>query len=61
VTELQDTLVRWTAAKGIGRITNRLPKELGDEVVQSVLQLFSVGEGDSAWHGGCFALAELAR
>jgi tubulin-specific chaperone D len=45
--------VRWSAAKGIGRITNRLPKALGDDVVGSLLECFSVGEGDSAWHGGC--------
>lgn len=57
----KDTVVRWAAAKGIGRITGRLPKELGDEVVASVLECFSIGEGDGAWHGGCLALAELAR
>lgn len=27
----------------------------------SVLELFSPTEGDGAWHGGCLALAELAR
>ena len=58
---MKDTVVRWCAAKGIGRITNRLPKALGDEVVESLLQLFAVGEGDCAWHGGCLAFAELAR
>ena len=26
-----------------------------------VLDLFDVSEGDSAWHGGCLALAELSR
>eukprot|EP01114_Cavostelium_apophysatum_P022917 TRINITY_DN8458_c0_g1_i1.p1 TRINITY_DN8458_c0_g1~~TRINITY_DN8458_c0_g1_i1.p1 ORF type:complete len:441 (+),score=70.98 TRINITY_DN8458_c0_g1_i1:34-1323(+) len=57
----KDTVVRWSAAKGIGRITNNLPKALGDEIVASVLELFSIGEGDSAWHGGCLALAELSR
>eukprot|EP01118_Nematostelium_gracile_P009560 TRINITY_DN3239_c0_g2_i2.p1 TRINITY_DN3239_c0_g2~~TRINITY_DN3239_c0_g2_i2.p1 ORF type:complete len:487 (-),score=117.12 TRINITY_DN3239_c0_g2_i2:469-1929(-) len=57
----KDTIVRWSSAKGIGRITNRLSSEYGDQVVENVLQLFSVGEGDSAWHGGCLSLAELAR
>ena len=57
-----DTIVRWSAAKGLGRITLRLPeKNLADVVVESILELFSDGEGDSAWHGGCLALAELAR
>ncbi|KAF6174696.1 hypothetical protein GIB67_008751 [Kingdonia uniflora] len=56
-----DTVVRWSAAKGIGRITARLTSALSDEVLTSVLELFSPGEGDGSWHGGCLALAELAR
>ena len=42
-------------------MTGRLPKELADEVVGSVLELFSPRESDGAWHGGCLALAELGR
>jgi len=57
----RDTIVRWSAAKGIGRITGRLPEELADDVVSFVLELFDASEGDAAWHGGCLALAELAR
>ncbi|XP_063077112.1 tubulin-specific chaperone D [Engraulis encrasicolus] len=57
----KDTIVRWSAAKGIGRVTGRLPKELADEVVGSVLDCFSFQETDNAWHGGCLALAELGR
>ncbi|KAJ8938560.1 hypothetical protein NQ314_011450 [Rhamnusium bicolor] len=56
-----DSIVRWTAAKGIGRVTGRLPKDLADEVVGSVLELFSPRELDGAWHGGCLSLAELGR
>ncbi|XP_074350535.1 tubulin-folding cofactor D isoform X2 [Apium graveolens] len=56
-----DTVVRWSAAKGIGRITSSLTFSLSDEVLSSVLELFSPGEGDGSWHGGCLALAELAR
>ncbi|XP_058465569.1 tubulin-specific chaperone D [Malaya genurostris] len=55
------TIVRWSSAKGIGRITNRLPKTLGDEVVSSVIELINPMEQDAAWHGACLALAELAR
>ena len=54
-------MFRWSAAKGIGRVTGRLPKELADEVVASVLELFAVHNSDSAWHGGCLALAELGE
>uniref|UniRef100_A0A8C2UBM6 Tubulin-specific chaperone D n=1 Tax=Coturnix japonica TaxID=93934 RepID=A0A8C2UBM6_COTJA len=57
----KDTIVRWSAAKGIGRITGRLPKELADDVVGSLLDCFSFQETDNAWHGGCLALAELGR
>ncbi|XP_011051953.1 PREDICTED: tubulin-specific chaperone D [Acromyrmex echinatior] len=53
--------IRWSAAKGIGRITARLPIDLADDVLGFVLNLFSGRESDSAWHGGCLALAELGR
>ncbi|GMN43144.1 hypothetical protein TIFTF001_012341 [Ficus carica] len=56
-----DTVVRWSAAKGVGRITSRLTSALSEEILSSVLELFSPGEGDGSWHGGCLALAELAR
>lgn len=57
----KDTVVRWSAAKGIGRVTGRLTAALADEVLGSILELFSPAEGDGSWHGGCLALAELAR
>ncbi|KAL2632493.1 hypothetical protein R1flu_003972 [Riccia fluitans] len=57
----KDTVVRWSAAKGVGLVTGRLTLTLADEVVGSVLELFQPTEGDGAWHGSCLALAELAR
>uniref|UniRef100_A0A8C1BK19 Tubulin-specific chaperone D n=1 Tax=Cyprinus carpio carpio TaxID=630221 RepID=A0A8C1BK19_CYPCA len=57
----KETIVRWSSAKGIGRVTGRLPKQLADEVVESVLECFSFQETDNAWHGGCLAFAELGR
>ena len=57
----KDTIVRWSAAKGVGRVTGRLPRELADEVVESLLDLFTIRQSDSSWHGGCLALAELGR
>jgi hypothetical protein len=56
-----DTVVRWSAAKGVGRVTSRLPRAFGDDVVAAVMTLLAPAEGDGAWHGGCLALAELAR
>lgn len=57
----QDTSIRWTAAKGIGRITGRLTLELADQIVEDILKCFDENETDSSWQGGCLALAELCR
>ena len=57
----KDTVVRWSAAKGLGRITARLPAEFGDEVVGSILECFAPAENENTRHGACLALAELAR
>ncbi|KAL6573688.1 hypothetical protein OROHE_002147 [Orobanche hederae] len=56
-----NTVVRWSAAKGIGRITSCLTYALSVVVLSHILKLFLPGEGDGSWHGGCLALAELAR
>ncbi|EFX76011.1 hypothetical protein DAPPUDRAFT_249642 [Daphnia pulex] len=53
--------VQYSAAKGIGRLTSRLSKNFADQVIESIMELFSLWESDMAWHGGCLALAELAR
>ncbi|CAG8754985.1 3398_t:CDS:10 [Cetraspora pellucida] len=69
----KDTVVRWSAAKGIGRIAQRLPQELADDVIGSLFELFSENTyknndilelsavSDHTWHGVCLAIAELAR
>ena len=36
----EDSIVRWSAAKGIGRVTSRLPRGLADDVLQSLLGCF---------------------
>lgn len=55
------TVVRWSAAKGIGRITSRLEIQMADDVVNAVLDLFSPNETEDTWHGGCLTLGELSR
>ncbi|KAJ1417019.1 armadillo-type protein, partial [Ochromonadaceae sp. CCMP2298] len=57
----KDTVVRWSAAKGIGRITMRLAQEFAKDVIDAVIDAFSDPEADSNWQGGCLALAELSR
>nr|CAD7439354.1 unnamed protein product [Timema bartmani] len=56
-----DTIIRWSAAKGIGRITERLPQAMANEVVGMVLEVFNSREQFNAWHGGCLALAQLGN
>lgn len=51
--------IRWSAAKGIGRTTSRLPKDFGDEVVGSVIEILNPLEPHEAWHGACLSIAEL--
>jgi hypothetical protein len=55
----RDTVVRWSGAKGLGRVTARLPKHLANEVVGAVMGLFATEDSGAVntWHGGCLALA----
>jgi tubulin-specific chaperone D len=55
------TIVRWSAAKGIGRMTERLPSLCAEDVLDALLECFDCVEKDQSWHGACLALAELAR
>ena len=51
-----------SAAKGLGRIANRLAAQhMADDVLSSLLELFAFDEEDAAWHGACLAVAELGR
>lgn len=34
---------------------------MADDVVNSVLDLFSPNETEDTWHGGCLTLGELSR
>lgn len=55
------TAVRWSSAKGVGRITSRLPAICAEDVLDAILTLFDDKERDNDWHGACLALAEMAR
>jgi hypothetical protein len=55
------TIVRWSAAKGVGRIAERLPEICAHDVIDALLELLEDMEKDNDWHGACLAFAELAR
>ncbi|KAG5648314.1 hypothetical protein DXG03_004886 [Asterophora parasitica] len=69
----KDTIVRWSAAKGVARISERLPADFADQVLETILGLFAIHSIDAAglselpaiaeatWHGACLACAETAR
>ncbi|KAI9142406.1 armadillo-type protein [Paraphysoderma sedebokerense] len=37
----KDTIVRWSSAKGLGRLACRLPRELATDIIDSVTELFA--------------------
>lgn len=65
--------MRWSAAKGVARISERLPTEFTRQVVDTVIGLFSIHSmaiaslydipaiAESTWHGACLSCAELLR
>ncbi|KAL7058186.1 hypothetical protein AAHC03_016752 [Spirometra sp. Aus1] len=55
------TFIRWSAAKGLGRICSRLTAPFVEDVLSAILGLCTRLETFSAWHGACLALAELGR
>ncbi|KZT73795.1 ARM repeat-containing protein [Daedalea quercina L-15889] len=69
----KDTLVRWSAAKGVARISERLPTDFARQVLDNVVNLFSIHSiaaatiydmpsiAEGTWHGACLACAEMAR
>lgn len=70
----QDTVVRYSAAKGLARLCERLPPSFIDQVCDAVVGLFPINVVDilgtksdlsavseHSWQGACLALAELAR
>ncbi|CAH8437222.1 unnamed protein product [Dicrocoelium dendriticum] len=57
----QYTVVRWSAAKGLGRMCSRMGSSMLNDVVSALLVLCTRVEPFSSWHGACLALAELGR
>ncbi len=62
----KDTVVRFSAAKYLARMAERLPADMAGDVAGALLEMFEGGfeEVDTAervLQGCCFAFAELAR
>lgn len=70
----KDTVVRYSAAKGLSRLCSRLPMSFVEQVSGAITDMFSInipdflGEkkdlsnvSEFTWQGCCLALAELAR
>lgn len=65
--------MRYSAAKGVARISERLPTDFADQVLDTVMGLFAIHSvaaasmydlpaiAESPWHGACLATAEMAR
>ena len=70
---VKDTVVRWSAAKGVARIAERLPSDLASQILDTVMDMFSIhliaaanlddlpAVAESTWHGAALACAEIAR
>ncbi|KAF8583340.1 ARM repeat-containing protein [Ramaria rubella] len=69
----KDTTVRYSSSKHLARISARLPPFLAEQVLDNVLQLFSIhgmpgqkmedlpAVAEATWHGTCLTCAEMAR
>lgn len=60
-------MVRWSSAKYIARVCERLPVEQVEQVIQAVLENFDglLQDNDAtiehSLHGACLSVAELSR
>ncbi|KIJ54812.1 hypothetical protein M422DRAFT_24702 [Sphaerobolus stellatus SS14] len=69
----RDTSVRYSSAKYLARVSERLPSFLTEQVLDNVTELFSIHlpasqrmedlptVAESTWQGACLACAEMAR
>lgn len=60
--------MRWSASKYLARISQRIPRESSDQIVEALLGMFDSDASsfderhiEYPWQGACLALAELAR
>jgi len=57
----REYIVRWSSAKGIGRLCERLSKGMVDDILNTIFELFNDEENEFSWQGGILAIAELCK
>lgn len=57
----REYIVRWSTAKGVGRLCERLTKNMVDQILQNIFDLFEDEENEFSWQGGILAIAELCK
>ncbi|KAF9454706.1 ARM repeat-containing protein [Macrolepiota fuliginosa MF-IS2] len=69
----KDTVVRWSAAKGVARVAERLSQDFASQILDTVMDMLSIHSvaagslydipaiAESTWHGATLACAEIAR
>ncbi|KAL3317030.1 hypothetical protein Ciccas_004323, partial [Cichlidogyrus casuarinus] len=55
------TKIRWSAAKGLAKISFHLPAAMVEEVLSAILELCTDFEPHFSWHGACLSLGEMGR
>lgn len=58
----REYIVRWSSAKGLGRLCERLTKGMVDDILNTVFDLFGeTEENEFSWQGAVLAIAELCK
>ncbi len=57
----KEYIVRWSAAKGLGRLCERLTKSMVEEIFGNLFELLKDLENEYAWNGTCLCIAELCK
>ena len=57
----KEYIVRWSAAKGLGRLCERLTKSMVEEIFGNLFDLLKDVENEYAWNGTCLCIAELCK
>ena len=57
----KEYIVRWSCAKGLGRLCERLSKAMVEDIYLNLFKLFEDEENEYSWQGACLCIAELCK